>query len=188
MDGHNLQSAGLALTGPVKLRNEGTSAVWQTVSVSGVPLVAPAASRNQMQVRRTFFTPNGQTLNPDKLPQNTVFMLVIEGKAEDRQDHLAMVLAGLPAGWEIAGRLQGGKVPGMDWLGELTETRSQTAADDRYAAAFNLTTDQPTFRLAVMLRAVTPGEYEYPGTEVADMYRPAIYARQGAVRVSVLAP
>jgi uncharacterized protein YfaS (alpha-2-macroglobulin family) len=188
VDGRKLQRAAVPLTGPVKLRNEGTAPIWQTVSISGVPRVAPAASRNLMQVHRNFFTPAGETLNPDKLPQNTVFVLVIDGKAEDGQDHQAMVLAGLPAGWEIAGRLPGGKVPGMDWLDELTDPNSQTAADDRYAAAFDLTEDKPTFRLAVMLRAVTPGEYEYPGIELADMYRPGIYARQGAVRVTVLPP
>ena len=37
----------------------------------------------------------------------------------------------------------------------------------------------------MILRAVTPGSYEYPGVAVADMYRPAVFARQGTVRVAV---
>jgi hypothetical protein len=45
------------------------------------------------------------------------------------------MLAGLPAGWEITGRFSGGRVAGMDWLGTLSDTDSEAAADDRYAAA-----------------------------------------------------
>ncbi len=74
----------------------------------------------------------------------------------------------------------------MDWLGELSAVNTQVAADDRFAVAFDLSAEKPDFRVAVLLRAVTPGEYEYPGTELSDMYRPAVYARQGAVRVTVL--
>ncbi len=189
VDGRDVPRAALAtlpLTGAVRVRNTGTAPLQESVSVSGVPLAPPPASRHLMQVKRRFFDQHGQAVDPDKLPQNAVFVLLIEGKVEDGQDHQVMLRAGLPAGWEIAGRLPEGKVPGMDWLGELSEVRSQVAADDRFAAALDLDKDKPAFRVAVLLRAVTPGEYEYPGTELADMYRPAIYARQGAVRVSVL--
>ena len=189
VDGRDVPRAALAtlpLTGAVRVRNLGTAPLQESVSVSGVPLAAPPASRRLMQVKRHFFDQHGDAVDPDKLAQNTVFVLLIEGRVEDGQDHQVMLRAGLPAGWEIAGRLPEGKVPGMDWLGELSEVRSQVAADDRFAAALDLAADTPTFRVAVLLRAVTPGEYEYPGTELADMYRPAIYARQGAVRVSVL--
>ena len=76
----------------------------------------------------------------------------------------------------------------MDWLGTLSTPDSQAAADDRYAAALTLGSDQPAFRLAVMLRAVTPGSFEYPGMLLADMYRPAIFARQNTVHITVLPP
>jgi uncharacterized protein YfaS (alpha-2-macroglobulin family) len=76
----------------------------------------------------------------------------------------------------------------MAWLGELSQTEAQPAADDRFAAVLALTPEAPAFRIAVRLRAVTPGSYEIPGAELSDMYRPAIYARQAANRISVLAP
>jgi alpha-2-macroglobulin len=44
----------------------------------------------------------------------------------------------------------------------------------------------PGFRVAVRLRAVTPGEFELPGAEVSDMYRPGIFARQATARIKVL--
>ena len=37
------------------------------------------------------------------------------------------------------------------------------------------------------LRAVTPGSFELPGAELSDMYRPALFARQAAARINVLA-
>jgi alpha-2-macroglobulin len=141
-----------------------------------------------MRVTRKFFTSTGDTLDLDQLKQNTVFVLLIEGRADDAQDHRAVLVQGLPAGWEIAGRLASGKTAGMPWLGELTETEAQPAADDRFSATVQLTKDQPTFRIAVRLRAVTPGIFELPGAVLSDMYRPAIFARQNTGRIKVLAP
>ena len=178
-------SVTLPVTGATTVQNPGNTPLPGSLVVQGVPTTPPPASHAGMTVRRNFYAMDGSTLDPDKLPQNTTFVLVIDGSATDAQDHRAVVLAGLPAGWEIAGRFSSGKVPGMDWLGELSDTESQAAADDRYAAVISLTADHPSFRLAVILRAVTPGSFEYPGITLADMYRPAIFARQNTVRLSV---
>ena len=176
----------VSLTAAESARNLGPAPLPQMVSITGVPVIAPPASRNLMRVTRKFLNLDGSALDLDHLRQNTVFVLLVEGRAEDGQDHRAMLLQGLPAGWEIAGRLGSGDVPGMGWLGKLSETESEPAADDRYAAVAALAGSDPTFRLAVRLRAVTPGTYEIPGAEISDMYRPAIYARQAANRISVL--
>jgi alpha-2-macroglobulin len=176
------------IAGQVAVRNEGAAAVWEGISIAGVPKVAPAAGQRLMHVRRFFYSMGGQALDVGKLKQNSVFVMVIEGGAEDGQAHQAMLLAGLPAGWEIAGRFASGKPPGMGWLGELSDTAAQFAADDRFAAAIDLSPEHEDFRVGVMLRAVTPGDYELPGAALADMYRPAIFARQGSVRIDVLPP
>jgi len=139
-----------------------------------------------MRITRQFKTLDGQPLDLDHLKQNTVFVLVLEGRTEDGQPHRAVLQHGLPAGWEVAGRLGSGDVPGMAWLGKLSETEAQPAADDRYAAVVALTAEHPDFRLAVRVRAVTPGTYELPGAEVADMYRPGVFARQAAGRITVM--
>jgi uncharacterized protein YfaS (alpha-2-macroglobulin family) len=178
----------LPVHGMVTLRNPGTTPLAGSLVIQGVPVNAPAAARHGMEVHRLFYGTDGSTVDPDKLPQNSVFIMVITGRATDSQDHQAMVLAGLPAGWEIAGRFPAGTVDGMGWLGTLSDTDAQAAADDRYAAALSLTSDHPDFRLAVMLRAVTPGTYDYPGITLADMYRPGIFARQNTVHINVLPP
>ncbi|WP_284947107.1 alpha-2-macroglobulin family protein [Acidisoma cladoniae] len=190
-DGRTLGPASrlsLPVRGTVTLRNPGSTPIEGSLVVQGVPVKAPPAAKNGMEVHRYFFAADGSAVDPDKLPQNSLFLMVITGRATDGQDHQAMVLAGLPAGWEIAGHFDGGAVAGMDWLGTLSTTDAEAAADDRYAAALSLTGDHADFRLAVMLRAVTPGTYDYPGITLADMYRPGIFARQNAVKITVLPP
>ncbi len=124
----------VALTGPATARNAGDRPVWQSVSVSGVTVQAPPASRSQMRIRRNFMALDGTPLDLEQLRQNTVFVLLLEGRSDDDAEHRAMLLQGLPAGWEIAGRFAEGDVPGMAWLGKLTATEAQPAADDRFAA------------------------------------------------------
>ena len=190
VDGRPVPAAPLvqvALTGPASVRNLDDRPVWQTLSATGVPSEAPTAARQGMRVSRKFFTTSGDTLDLDALKQNTVFVLLVEGRADDAQDHRALLLQGLPAGWEVAGRLTAGKTAGMGWLGELSETEAQPAADDRFAATMKLTKDEPGFRVAVRLRAVTPGLFELPGAVLSDMYRPGVFARQNTGRVKVLA-
>lgn len=189
VDGRELPAApivSVALPGAARIRNLGDRPVWQSVSATGVPASPLPAARNQMRISRQFLTTDGQPLDLDNLKQNTVFVLLLEGQALDGQAHRAMVLHGLPAGWEIAGRLGPGEVPGSAWVGKLSETEAVPAADDRYAAVVSLTPEQPAFRLAVRLRAVTPGSFELPGAEISDMYRPTILARQNAGRIAVL--
>jgi uncharacterized protein YfaS (alpha-2-macroglobulin family) len=191
VDGKALAGEGvrsIALTGPARAHNDGTQPVFQSVALTGVPVVAPPAARNQMRITRKFFNLDGTTLDLDQLKQNMVFVLLLEGSAEDGQEHHASVMQGLPAGWEIGGRLAAGDVPGMAFLGKLTDTEAEPAADDRYAAVVDLTQENKGFRVAVKLRAVTPGSYEFPGAELADMYRPGIFARQTVNRIKVLSP
>jgi uncharacterized protein YfaS (alpha-2-macroglobulin family) len=177
----------VALTGPAALRNLGDRPVWQTVSTTGVPTDPPTAARQGMRINRYFYSTSGEPLDLDQLKQNTVFVLLVEGRADDGQDHRALLLQGLPAGWEIAGRLAAGKTAGLPWLGELSEVEAEPAADDRFAATIALSKEKPSFRVAVRLRAVTPGTFELPGAALSDMYRPAIYARQNTGRIKVLA-
>jgi len=160
--------------------------VWRAVSASGVPETPLPAARSGMRITRQFKTLDGKPLDLDHLKQNEVFVIVLDGKAEDGQPHRAMVQHGLPAGWETAGKMSSGDVPGMSWLGKLSDTEAQPAADDRYAAVVALTPDHSDFHLAVRVRAVTPGTFELPGAEVADMYRPGVFARQAAGRITIV--
>jgi uncharacterized protein YfaS (alpha-2-macroglobulin family) len=92
----------------------------------------------------------------------------------------------LPAGLEIdnPNLVKSGDVGALAWLqtayAEHTEFRS-----DRFIAAVDWRDDRP-FRLAYIVRAVTPGDYHHPAATVEDMYRPEYRANTetGAMRVT----
>jgi len=171
---------------PLALRNIDTRPVWPGVAISGIPAQAPPAARDGLVVRRNFFRLDGSTLNLDQLRQNDVFVLVLEGRAETRLAHQALVVHGLPAGWEPeAVRLGPGAVPALPWLGELTRPSYAAARDDRLVAQIDLTEGEPAFKLAFLLRAVTPGRFELPGAILSDMYKPRFFARQGTGRITI---
>ncbi len=173
------------LTGPATARNLGEAPVLQTLSVMGLPAQPLPAGRAGMRIARRFFTPQGQPLNLDALRQAQSFVLLLEATSEGGDTARALIQQGLPAGFEIVGRFPEGMVPGMDFLGELSAAVAQPALDDRFAAAVDLTAEARTARVAVRLRAVTAGRFELPGAEVADMYRPAVFARQATGRIAI---
>jgi uncharacterized protein YfaS (alpha-2-macroglobulin family) len=178
----------VALAARGQARNRGEAPLAQSVSISGIPTSPLPAASQGMRVARRFFALDGQPVDLDRLRAGTTFVLLMEARALDGERHEAMIQQGLPAGWEIAGRLPAGDVPSMPWLGTLTEALSQPARDDRFAAAVELTPQEPLARLAVRLRAVTPGRFELPGMEAQDMYRPGIYARQNTGAITVYGP
>ncbi len=179
----------LPLAGEAHVRNDGDAPVWRSIQISGVPVQALPAAKSGLRVSRRFFTLDGQQLDLDHLRQNDEFVLLFEGGlASADRAHQVRLLQGLPAGWEIARRLGPDAAPGMDWLGKLSTPRAMPAADDRYAAVMTLDGDTPGFRLAVRLRAVTVGTFGMPGADVADMYQPGLFARQGSATITVLPP
>jgi uncharacterized protein YfaS (alpha-2-macroglobulin family) len=175
-----------ALTAPGQARNRGDAPVVQAVTIAGVPTSPLPAASQGLRVARRFFDMAGQPVNLDTMRAGTNFVLLMEVRALNNERHEAMLTQGLPAGWEIAGRMPAGEVTGMPWLGTLTEAQSVAARDDRFAAAIELTGEAPLARLAVRLRAVTAGSFELPGMEAADMYRPGIFGRQNSARITVL--
>jgi len=188
LDGRDLPTApvaGAVLTAAGSAQNRGDAPVAQAVTIAGVPTSPLPAAAQGMRVGRRFFALDGQPLNLDALRAGTDFVLLLEARAMTNERHAAMILQRLPAGWEITGRMPAGEVQGMPWLGTLTATDAMPARDDRFAAAVTLTPQEPLARLAVRLRAVTPGRFELPGMEAQDMYRPGVFARQNSGRVVV---
>ena len=188
LDGRDLPTApvmGTALATAGTARNRGDAPVVQAVTIAGVPTSPLPAAAQGMRIGRRFYALDGQPLNLDALRAGTDFVLLLEARALTGERHEAMILQGLPAGWEITGRLPAGEVQGMPWLGTLTRPQAMPARDDRFAAAVTFSPQEPLARLAVRLRAVTPGRFELPGMEAQDMYRPGVFARQNAGRIVV---
>jgi uncharacterized protein YfaS (alpha-2-macroglobulin family) len=191
LDGRDLPTAqvvGAALTAAGTVQNRGDAPVVQAVSISGIPTSPLPAASQGMRVARRFLGLDGQPLNLDAVRARTNFILLMEARATTGEAVQALILQGLPAGWEITGRFPAGEVQGMGYLGTLTSADASPAYDDRFAAAVTLPNQEAVARLAVRVRAVTPGSYELPGMEAQDMYRPGVYARQNTGRITVLGP
>jgi len=181
-----VRPAAAELAAGVRVTNAGAGEVWEATSVSGVPSQPRPAAREGLTVKRYFFTRDGRPLDLDRVHQNDLFVVVVQGEATTELTHQALLSHGLPAGWEIESvRLSGEGDQALAWLGEVTQPKAAEARDDRYVAAFDLTPEQPSFRVAYLVRAVTPGVYELPGAQVEDMYRPRFFARQAVNRVTV---
>lgn len=175
------------LTGGLPVANAGKAAVWQAVSISGVPVVPTPAAREGLRIKRNFFTRAGETLNLDTVKQNDVFVIVLEGEANTKLYHQLALTQMLPAGWEIENANGHGALANeMDWLKDLYGPNIVEGRDDRYFAALDLPEDGQTFKLAFLVRAVTPGTYELPGATLEDMYKPRFFARQNVGRITVL--
>lgn len=171
---------------PVALRNLGRTAIWPSVATTGIAVQSPVAARDGLVVRRNFLNRDGSPLNLDTIRQNDVFILVIEGRAETRMLHQALLVHGLPAGWEAEpARLGPGEVAAFPFLGELSRPRALALRDDRLVAQLDLSPDEPAFKLAFLIRAVTPGRFELPGAVLTDMYKPRFFARQNTGRIAV---
>ena len=188
------------ITTATPLQNHGTQPVPAVIAATGIPAAPQQAASNGMALHVSFYTTDGQPLDVARLDQNTVFIMVISGRAIDSAPHHAVLTAGLPAGWEMAGNISSGAVPAMRWLGTLTPPDAKAAADDRYMAAFTLyppcghiATCQDTghdqeFRTAVELRAVTQGHFLLPGATLVDMNHPLERGTTADRAVTVLPP
>ena len=71
------------------------------------------------------------------------------------------------------------------WLKDLSEPTFKAVRDDRYLAGFDLNGNDRAFKLAYVVRAVTPGTYARPGVQVEDMYAPSYHARGDAGTLEV---
>ena len=136
------------------------------------------------------------------LRQTDRFIVVLSGSAASDQFRRAMVIDPLPAGLEIEAPVL--REDSYPWLGELTHLRAHEERDDRFLAAFDVGTDprirwrtldgnkawplgEADFRVAYVVRAVTPGQFVRPETIVQDMYQPEVMARTDAGETSVSA-
>ncbi|MEO1191206.1 MAG: alpha-2-macroglobulin [Pseudomonadota bacterium] len=180
----------LAAAGPQSLTvaNQGQGPLYQVVTISGVPEQALPATSEGFNLRRRVFDLKGLPVALDSLQQGESYVVVLEGRSQDGRAHRALVVDLLPAGWEIENAALGQGVPlaSFPWLGKLTTAEHREARDDRFAAAVNLTEDLTRFRLAYIVRAVTPGSFTLPGSFIEDMYRPDLQARgaQGQVTIA----
>jgi hypothetical protein len=171
---------------PVVIRNEGGAEEALTVTAFGVPAEPEPAGGNGWAIARSYYTLAGEPADPATVTAGTRLVTVLEVTPFGPREARLMLNDPLPAGFEIdnPNLMRAGDVRALDWLGLETEPRHVEFRDERFLAAVDHRGEDP-FRLAYIVRAITPGTFHHAAASVEDMYRPAFRARTEAGLVTV---
>jgi uncharacterized protein YfaS (alpha-2-macroglobulin family) len=166
--------------------NNGTGALWRTVTMQGTPTAPPAARADGISVAKSLWTMAGGRADPNSVKQGDRIIIQLSGVSHQGRSMMMVVDDALPAGYEVEAVLSNDDAKGGPYrfLGELTGASVQEKRDDRYIAAMTVPGNKP-FNLAYVARAVTPGDFILPGVEARDMYRPFVAARTASGRTVV---
>ncbi|MGA0613289.1 MG2 domain-containing protein [Paracoccus sp. KR1-242] len=185
---------GVALTQPVaalpdataSIANPGDTPLEVTLTATGKPATPSKAGGRGYRITRSYFSIEGEPLDPANVAQGTRIVVRIEVKPEAEGGGRLIVSDPLPAGWEIdnPNLLRAGDISALDWLDGQTDAEMTEFRADRFAAALTWTSAEP-FRLAYIVRAVTTGSFRHPSASVEDMYRPEFRAWSDGGTVSV---
>jgi hypothetical protein len=170
--------------------NRGSTPIWRSVSITGVPQGDLPAENNGYAATRNVYRPDGTEADPRKARQTDLFVVVIKGTRTDAsQAAQTLVVDLLPAGFEIetATVSKGRSTTDYSWLPNLTDATYTEERDDRFVAALDLRSGAKDFTLAYVVRAVTAGEFHYPALVVEDMYEPETTGRTAMDKLTVSA-
>jgi len=172
--------------------NAGTGTVWRTVLISGSPSTPPPALSAGMNLSRSITALDGSAVSMADLKQGDRVLVRLSASTSGGRIIQSVLIDPLPAGLEIetvltandGSNADGGGTGPFGWIGRILDADIAEARDDRFVASF--TARQEAQTVAYIARAVTPGSYAQPGAQIEDMYRPGVFARTGAGRMSVL--
>ena len=180
--------------GMLELTNLGDTPLYATVSVRGYPSKPQPAESNGFDIHRRAYDMAGNPVDLRTMAQHELTVIVLTGNLRDRRGweydawHDILLIDLLPAGLEIENaRLEGNRdMENLAWLDALSPTDNVEQRDDQFAAALSFA-GNVGFKVAYVVRAVTPGSYVYPAPYVEDMYRPYQFARGKAGQLDVTA-
>ena len=176
-------------TTPVVVKNDSTSDTTITLTTYGVPSEPEPAGGTGYSILRNYYTMDGTLMTPmqqENLKVGTRMIAVLEVTPFGRGEARLMVNDPLPAGFEIdnPNLIASGTVPGMADLGLEFNVAHSEFRQDRFLTAIDRY-DNSTFRLAYVVRAVSPGTFHQPAASVEDMYRPDLTGRTGANIITI---
>lgn len=162
-----------------QIENTGGTPVKAVHLVRGVSKQEPKPAANGFSHNRSFFDMQGKPLNPERLPRGERFVVLLWGQATAKTIEDPLIVDLLPAGLEIDST----DTSSLKFLSKLSRVEFSDARDDRFVAALKIRPGSGaasrSYKVAYIVRAVTPGTYVLPGAFVEDMYQPQ-YRLQGA--------
>lgn len=174
------------------LHNDGVTPLYLSVSAVGNPLGDLPALENGFEIKRRIVDRFGNDIDLDAIKQNDLLVVIIEGRRLNEEGGQTTVADMLPAGLEIQNvPLDAGKrTEDLAWLDELSRLQQKEYREDRFVATADISRYywryRGQFRMAYMVRAVTPGDYVIPGIYVEDLYRPNVFSRGPAEHLKIL--
>lgn len=188
LNGAALDSAVIPLPVPQSdvLANAGNADAVLRFTAMGKPVDPPHAGGQGYRITREYYDLDGSPVDPALVGQGTRMVVVLSVSALDDGGGRLMVTDPLPAGFEIdnPNLIRSGDVDALDWLDATQDTDMVEFLQDRFSAAVTIQ-EKTDFRLAYIVRAVTPGQYRHPAASVEDMYRPGRSAWTNGGRVTV---
>ncbi|MFC3182817.1 alpha-2-macroglobulin family protein [Cypionkella sinensis] len=174
-----------ANTAPVVVKNESDSDTTLTVTTYGVPSEPEPAGGSGYAITRNYYTMDGQPTTLEGLKVGTRLITVLEVTPFGRGEARLMVADPLPAGFEIDNpNLMSSGTEALSELNLETEVAHSEFRQDRFLTAIDRY-DNATFRLAYVVRAISPGTFHHPAASVEDMYRPDLTGRTDAGTVTI---
>ncbi|HHQ4924231.1 TPA: alpha-2-macroglobulin family protein [Aeromonas veronii] len=163
--------------------NEGKGSLYVQRTLVGYPEQAPARISKGMSVTRSWFNSDGQSFDPAKVKVGDLVVVRLNVSSESAVPD-ALLVEMVPAGFELENPALGNSIKLEElsiegkpaWQSEWNDyLKHQEFRDDRYTAALDLS-EGSNQQLVYLMRAVTPGRYQVPPTQVEDMYRPELRA------------
>ncbi|MEZ5839836.1 MAG: alpha-2-macroglobulin [Hyphomicrobiales bacterium] len=174
--------------GDLTVGNDGETEVPAVITVTGAPTTPEDAASEGFSIERQAFTLEGEEVDPATVAQNTRLLIALRIEQPDPEPGRILVVDRLPAGFEIDNPrlVTSADLASLPWLTGDTQPDHVEFRDDRFVASIDQTSGgSPSFTIAYMVRAVTPGTYVRPAATVEDMYRPHRFARTGPETVEV---
>ncbi len=173
-------------TAPVKVRNDSAADTKLTLTTYGVPSEPEPAGGAGYAITRSYYSLKGEAVALDGVKVGDRLVTVLEVTPFGRGEARLMVADPLPAGFEIdnPNLITGGAVEALDWLGLEAEVAHSEFRQDRFLTAIDRYSNQP-FKLAYVVRAVSPGVFHHPAASVEDMYRPDLTGRTDTGRITI---
>ncbi|GIL41537.1 alpha-2-macroglobulin family protein [Roseiterribacter gracilis] len=173
------------------IKNAGSAPLYASVAVTGVAIAPESKENKGFDVQRQIFDRTGQPVNPAQVRQNDLLVVLLTGRFTGVGRPNSLLVDMLPAGWEIEtpDLSNSGQLDRFEWLGELSPVEHAEARDDRFVAVPQIPVgekDKKEFRVAYVVRAVTPGTFQLPGPYIEDMTRPYLFGRGAAANTTVV--
>ncbi|UKJ09119.1 alpha-2-macroglobulin family protein [Solitalea lacus] len=173
--------------GTVNLQNKGTNILYVRVITSGKPLVGEQVEEHQntdvLQMRVSYRSLDGKTINPGKLEQGTDFLAeVIITNPGKRGNYEQMALSQLfPSGWQIINT----RLTNDENRFNSSPATYKDIKDDAVYTYFNLSTGN-TVTYHVLLNASYIGRFYLPSSYCEAMYDATISSGTSSSWVEVI--